>query len=234
MKQKNLLYALALGAIVLVQSGCTSYSYTSRSTRVNQNDIYASEQVADVTVDYKKKITATSDFQKFPNQAKQQAIYQCIMDNGVDVIVDPIFKIENRPITGYRATVTGFAGYIKTGKKEIDRMIESGYSREDIEKYLLMTDPSFYQYYYQNGGQGNVYNIKCGGGASAPAPQIAPIVNLKKGGKKAPVALTGKQAAYKKAKQIRDAGIGLTCTGFFCWIGIPMIAAGQKRMNELK
>lgn len=196
MKQKNLLYALALGAIVLVQSGCTSYSYTSRSTRVNQNDIYASEQVADVTVDYKKKITATSDFQKFPNQAKQQAIYQCIMDNGVDVIVDPIFKIENRPITGYRATVTGFAGYIKTGKKEIDRMIESGYSLEDIEKYLLMTDPSFYQYYYQNGGQGSVYNIKCT--TAAPAKVTLPVVNTKAKGMKAKKAKKEKKNFFKK------------------------------------
>lgn len=196
MKQKNLLYALALGAIVLVQSGCTSYSYTSRSTRVNQNDIYASEQVADVTVDYKKKITATSDFQKFPNQAKQQAIYQCIMDNGVDVIVDPIFKIENRPITGYRATVTGFAGYIKTGKKEIDRMIESGYSREDIEKYLLLIDPSFYQYYYQNGGQGNVYNIKCT--TAAPAKVTLPVVNTKAKGVKAKKAKKEKKNFFKK------------------------------------
>lgn len=196
MKQKNLLYALALGAIVLVQSGCTSYSYTSRSTRVNQNDIYASEQVADVTVDYKKKITATSDFQKFPNQAKQQAIYQCIMDNGVDVIVDPIFKIENRPVTGYRATVTGFAGYIKTGKKEIDRMIESGYSREDIEKYLLLIDPSFYQYYYQNGGQGNVYNIKCT--TAAPAKVTLPVVNTKAKGMKAKKAKKEKKNFFKK------------------------------------
>lgn len=196
MKQKNLLYALALSAIVLVQSGCTSYSYTSRSTRVNQNDIYASEQVADVTVDYKKKITATSDFQKFPNQAKQQAIYQCIMDNGVDVIVDPIFKIENRPITGYRATVTGFAGYIKTGKKEIDRMIESGYSREDIEKYLLLIDPSFYQYYYQNGGQGNVYNIKCT--TAAPAKVTLPVVNTKAKGMKAKKAKKEKKNFFKK------------------------------------
>lgn len=196
MKQKNLLYALALGAIVLVQSGCTSYSYTSRSTRVNQNDIYASEQVADVTVDYKKKITATSDFQKFPNQAKQQAIYQCIMDNGVDVIVDPIFKIENRPITGYRATVTGFAGYIKTGKKEIDRIIESGYSREDIEKYLLLIDPSFYQYYYQNGGQGNVYNIKCT--TAAPAKVTLPVVNTKAKGMKAKKAKKEKKNFFKK------------------------------------
>lgn len=196
MKKTNLLYALVLGVIVLVQAGCTSYSFTSRSTRVNQNDIYASEQVADVTVDYKKKITSTSDWQKFPNQAKQQAIYQCIMDNGVDVIVDPIFKIENRPITGYRATVTGFAGYIKTGKKEIDRMIESGYSREDIEKYLLLIDPSFYQYYYQNGGQGNVYNIKCT--TAAPAKVTLPVVNTKAKGMKAKKAKKEKKNFFKK------------------------------------
>lgn len=196
MKKTNLLYALVLGVIVLVQAGCTSYSFTSRSTRVNQNDIYASEQVADVTVDYKKKITSTSDWQKFPNQAKQQAIYQCIMDNGVDVIVDPIFKIENRPITGYRATVTGFAGYIKTGKKEIDRMIESGYSREDIEKYLLLIDPSFYQYYYQNGGQGNVYNIKCT--TAAPAKVTLPVVNTKAKGMKVKKAKKEKKNFFKK------------------------------------
>lgn len=196
MKKTNLLYALVLGVIVLVQAGCTSYSFTSRSTRVNQNDIYASEQVADVTVDYKKKITSTSDWQKFPNQAKQQAIYQCIMDNGVDIIIDPIFKIENRPVTGYRATVTGFAGYYKNGKKEIDRMIENGYSREDIEKYLLLIDPSFYQYYYQNGGQGNVYNIKCT--TAAPAKVTLPVVNTKAKGMKAQKAKKEKKNFFKK------------------------------------
>lgn len=196
MKKTNLFYALVLGVIVLVQAGCTSYSFTSRSTRVNQNDIYASEQVADVTVDYKKKITSTSDWQKFPNQAKQQAIYQCIMDNGVDIIIDPIFKIENRPVTGYRATVTGFAGYYKNGKKEIDRMIENGYSREDIEKYLLLIDPSFYQYYYQNGGQGNVYNIKCT--TAAPAKVTLPVVNTKAKGMKAKKAKKEKKNFFKK------------------------------------
>jgi len=197
MKKTNLFYALVLGAIVLVQAGCTSYSFTSRSTRVNQNDIYASEQVADVTVDYKKKITSTSDWQKFPNQAKQQAIYQCIMDNGVDVIIDPIFKIENRPITGYRATVTGFAGYFKAGKKDIDRMIENGYSREDIEKYLLLNDPSFYQYYYNNGSQGSVYNIKCTTSA-APAKVSLPVPQPKAKGVKAKKAKKAKKGFFKK------------------------------------
>ena len=173
---RKLVFAFVLGGLALIQAGCTTFSYTSRSTRVNQNEIRTSEQVADVTVNYQKKITATSDFQKLPNQAKQQAIYQCIMNNNVDVIVDPIFQVENRPVTGYRATVTGFAGYLKEGKKDIDVMIEKGYQKEDIEKYLLLSDPSFYQYYYQKGDKGSVYNIKCG--AAAPAPQAAPVLNL--------------------------------------------------------
>lgn len=88
-------------------------------------------------INYKKKVTATSDFQKFPNQAKQQAIYQCIMNNDIDVLVDPIFQVENRPITGYRATVTGFAGYYKEGMNGLDEVIDKKYKKEDIEKYLL-------------------------------------------------------------------------------------------------
>lgn len=191
MKKTNLLYGLVLGAIVLVQAGCTSYSFTSRSTRVDQSDIYASEQVADLNVDYKKRITSTSDWQKFPNQAKQQAIYQCIMDNNVDVLVDPIFKIENRPITGYRATVTGFAATYKVGKKAIDRMVEQGYTQEQIEKYLLLNDPNFYKFYYQKDSNGNVYNIKCTNNA-APAAKVA-----------LPAPAQGKAVKAKKAKKAK-------------------------------
>ena len=75
-------------------------------------------------------------------------------------------------------------------------MIESGYSREDIEKYLLLIDPSFYQYYYQNGGQGNVYNIKCT--TAAPAKVTLPVVNTKAKGVKAKKAKKEKKNFFKK------------------------------------
>ena len=85
MQKKNLLFALVLGGLTLMQVGCTTYSYTSRSTNVAGRVINSSEAPADLVIDYKKKVTATSDFQKFPNQAKQQAItmhyeqwYRCI------------------------------------------------------------------------------------------------------------------------------------------------------------
>lgn len=100
MQKKSLLFALVLGGMMLMQVGCTTYSYTSRSTSVRQRVINSERVTADVTVDYQKRVTATSDFQKFPSQARQQAIYQCIMNSGIDLLVDPIFQIENRPVTG--------------------------------------------------------------------------------------------------------------------------------------
>jgi hypothetical protein len=161
MQKKHFLIALALGAITLVQVGCTTYDFTSRSNKVNALDIDSNKQFADIEVNYQKNVTATSDFQKFPNQARQQAVFQCIMNNDIDVLVDPIFQVEHRPVTGYRATVSGFAGYYKVGKDGLDQIVEKKYSKETIEKYLLLTNPDFYQYYYQKSSDGNVYNIKC-------------------------------------------------------------------------
>lgn len=202
MQKKNLLIAVVLGCIALVQVGCTSYSYTSRSTKVNRQDINSTEQTADIKVDYQKTVTATSDFQKFPSQAKQQAIYQCIMDNDIDVLVDPIFRIEKRGLSGYRATVVGFAGYYKVGKNGLEQILDRRYSKEDIEKYLLLTDPNFYQYYYKTSGAGNVYNIKC---ESKPAKSSFISTGNdhdKKADKKA-----------KKQKQRKDKSAGNMFTG---------------------
>ena len=193
MHKKKLLIALAVGGLMLLQASCTTYSYTSRSTRVDQSVINSSEATANLKIDYTKKVTATSDFQKFPGQAKQQAIYQCIMSSGIDVLVDPIFQIENRPVTGYRATVLGFAGYYEEGISGLDEVVEKKYTKEEIEKYLLLTDPDFMQYYYRkDSNTGNTYNIKCT--TSAPAkPVIA---------QPAPV----KKAKAKKAKKAKKGG----------------------------
>jgi hypothetical protein len=205
MQKKSLLFSLVLGGLLLVQVGCTTYSYTSRSTSVNQRVINSSQATADMDINYKKKVTATSDFQKFPNQAKQQAIYQCIMNNDIDVLVDPIFQVENRPITGYRATVTGFAGYYKEGMNGLDEVIDKKYKKEDIEKSLLLTDPSFLQYYYQKpSGNGNVYNIKCTTQSSKASSSITQLTNVNtkaKKDKKAKKAKKSKLAAFFGVEQ---------------------------------
>lgn len=219
---------------MLFQASCTTYSYTSRSTSVRQRTIDSREATADIEINYQKKVTATSDFQKFPNQAKQQAVYQCILNNGIDILIDPIFQVESRPVTGYRATVTGFAGYYKVGKNGLDEVVEKNYKQSDIDKYLLLTDPSYYQYYYQKeSNSGNVYNIKCGAAAPAVVKPAVPNIIAVAAPKAKPME-ANRDEAYIKAKRLRDVGIALTCTGFFCVAGIPMIAVGAKRMKELK
>lgn len=231
MKKKNVLFSLALGSCFLILTGCSSYSYTSRSTTINQFTVQSNVPTADIDIDYKHKVTATSDFQKFPNQAKQQALYQCILNNNIDVVVDPIMQVEQRGFSNYRATITGFAGYFKEGKSGIDATVEKKYSKEEVEKYLLLTDPTFYQFYY-NKGEGHQYNIKCTNTTSKPA--IVPsVIPTKEQGKKGKIAKqVNKSDAYKKAKRMRDAGAALTATMFFIPVGIPLLVSGQKKMNQ--
>lgn len=195
MQTKSLLLALVLGGAMLVQTGCSTYSYTSRSTSVNQRAISSSQATADIEINFSQKVTASSDFQKFPGQAKQEAIYRCIMNGGIDVLIDPIFQVEHRSSIGYRATVTGFAGHYRAGKNGLDEVIEKQYSKEDIEKYLLLTDPNFYPYYYQQGsGKGNVYNIKC----TTQESKSSSLLPIGKPGKQ-------KAAKAKKEKKSRKA-----------------------------
>ena len=190
MQKEKLFFSLVLGGLLLMQVSCTTYSYTSRSTQVSQRVINSSEATADIKIDYSKKVSASSDYQKFPNQAKQQAIYQCIMNSGIDVLVDPIFQVENRTGAGYRATVVGFAGHYQVGKNGLDEVIEKKYKQEDIEKYLLLTDPNFMNVYYQrNSSGGNTYNIKCSSQSSKASSSITQLssTNIQvKGKKKAP------------------------------------------------
>lgn len=230
MKKKNVLFSLALGSVCLILTGCSSYSYTSRSTTINQFTVQSNVPTADIDIDYKHKVTATSDFQKFPSQAKQQALYQCILNNNIDVVVDPIVQVEQRGLSNYRATITGFAGYFKEGKSGIDATVEKKYSKEDVEKYLLLTDPTFYKFYY-NRGEGHQYNIKCTNTTSKPAI-VAPTISAKEQEKGKVAKQENKSDAYKKAKKMRDAGAALTATGFLMVAGIPLLVTGQKGMKQ--
>lgn len=230
MQKKILLFAIVLGAIALVQMSCSTYTYTSRSNRVNLYDVNSNPAAADLDINYQKKVTATSDRQKSSTQAIQQAMYQCVMNNNIDVVVDPIIQLQQSGLK-FRATVTGFAGYYKNGLNPLDQVVDKKYKKEDVEKFLLLTDPNFYQYYYQTNENGNVYNIKM-----TPSGKSEPTVIAQPKQKKpeAKASSRDREQNYAKAKKMRDAGIVLTATVFFCPIGIPLLAVGQKKMNELQ
>ncbi|MCQ2346360.1 MAG: hypothetical protein MJZ92_00340 [Paludibacteraceae bacterium] len=177
---------------------------------------------AEVDVDFSRKVTGSSDAQVLKIDAINEAQYKCINENNIDVIVDPIYKIEFNMFQkrAYKATVVGYAGMYKQVKTGVDAVVEKNYKVEDIEKYKLITDPTFYQYYYQKdpvqGGDVTNYYINSNGNGGAPVMMkdqptsmvIQPTVVPDK-----VQAKVAKTFDYKKAKQLRDAGIGMFSTG---------------------
>ena len=149
--KKSLLTLVGIGVIGLMMNSCTTYSYTSRSTSVRLNTMQSENLGAEVDVDFSRKVTGSSDAQVLKIDAINEAQYKCINENNIDVIVDPIYKIEFNMFQkrAYKATVVGYAGMYKQVKTGVDAVVEKNYKVEDIEKYKLITDPTFYQYYYQ-------------------------------------------------------------------------------------
>ena len=171
------------------------------------------ETVVDVLPDYEKVVTETSDYQISSNEAVKAAAYKCIVENDIDVLVDPIIRVESQK-NKYRATVTGFAGNYKAAEAGVDAVKE--YSKDDIEKYKLLNDPDFARYYYGH-GTGDSYFINSSAAsvkqepkttslAFAPKMKMQPTGNLK----------------FINAKRLRDSGIGLTFGGFVATFGIGL------------
>lgn len=155
MKHSHLLPLLMLGALL---SGCSSYQFTARQTNVGQRDIDMKEARVSVVVDYNKQVSATSDYQLTKKDAIAEAEYLCIQESKIDVVVDPIFKVEYYPFKArkrYKATITGYAGKYK---EEPNRLEDSKqYTLEEIEKYKLLYDPAFPEKYYHKSCEGDNY-----------------------------------------------------------------------------
>lgn len=209
-------------------ASCTTYQYTGRQTNIRNRSIDGTEQRAGIKVDYNKRVTATSNYQLTRSDAINEAEFLCIQNEKIDVVVDPIIKIEYNPLKlkkQYKATIIGFAGKFEERPTLLDESMM--YTIDDIEKFKLMYDPSFLPYFYQQPlpAGGDVYNyyIKSGvpGASVAPAkaPAKAPAVS-----KTAPSIMLKNQAParsfkpfnsgeMRKAKQLRDAGIGIMVGG---------------------
>lgn len=149
-------------AAVLLLSSCSSYQYTARQTVVERQNITMAPTIVDVKPDYTKRVEVTSKWCKTKDEALNECKYIAITTNSIDVVVDPIFKIEynkgqlSRP---YRATLTGFAGYYvnsRTLYEDIAKLKE--FSREDIEKYLILHQPEVLKYMNAEGDVVNIYH----------------------------------------------------------------------------
>jgi hypothetical protein len=147
--------------IALMLSSCSTYQYTSRQTNVQRENITMSPTIVDVRPDYEKRVEVTSGWCKTKEIAMDECRYNAIVNNKIDVVVDPIFKVEinkARSSKKYRATLTGFAGYYTNSRtlfEDIERL--KNFSREDIEKYLILQNPEVLK--YMNKEEGDVVNI---------------------------------------------------------------------------
>lgn len=214
-------------------ASCTTYQYTARQTEINNRQMDTKVQRAAIQVDYNRQVTATSNYQITRRDAINEAEFNCIRDEKIDVVVDPIYKIEFNPFKfkkNYRATIIGFAGKYEEKENLLDE--SKKYTIEDIEKYKLLYDPSFLPYYYQQPipAGGDVYNyyIKSGAGVAPAAPAKSPIVS-----KTAPSIMLQNQPAprpfkqytseeLRKAKKLRDAGISMSVVGIVVCLPVGM------------
>ncbi len=155
MKRRISIIVLAATACLC---SCSTYKYSAREVFIENRNIIAAPTVVDVDVDYSKRITETSRKCKTQSEAMQEAKYKAITNNGIDILVDMVCKIEKRG-GRYSATVTGFAGYYKNFRTLYeDIRLMSDVDKEDIEKYLLLHNPETIKYINQKGEVVNIYH----------------------------------------------------------------------------
>jgi hypothetical protein len=157
---KKFIFALCAGALVL--TGCSTYQYSARQAAINRQDIQATPSVVDVRADFTKRIEVTSGWHAIKDDAMNECRYMAITQNKIDLVVDPIFKIEYRPMAisnKFKATLIGFAGYYtnsRTQKEDLEAI--SQFSREDIEKYLILHNPAVLNYMNNREQVVNIYH----------------------------------------------------------------------------
>ena len=153
---KKITFLTAL--ITLLLTGCSTYQYQARQIDINRRNIDTEQQLVGITVNYFRQITATSSYQTSLKDAIAEAEFLCIQNSKVDVVVDPIWKVERNPWRikdRYKATIIGFAGMYENKPTCIENA--KGYTIEEIEKFKLLYDDSFPQYYYRNTNSGDTY-----------------------------------------------------------------------------
>lgn len=167
---------LSLTVLALAACGSSSSvitSYTSRSNNIENVNISATKTIVDVTPDFSRRITAQSQPCLTIEDAKEEAKYNAIIDNKIDIVVDPIYKIEMRN-GRYTAYLTGFAGRYANPRTNLGEIqLLENISKDNIEKYLLLkADPQIVKYIYPQQECGGVvinHNAK-------PQKEVAPAV----------------------------------------------------------
>ena len=192
---KNILFG-SLMAVMLVLSSCSTYQYTARQTDINRQNITMSPTIVDVRADYTKRVEVYSSWCDSKEEAINECKYNAITQNKIDVVVDPIYKIEFRKgklKQNFKATLTGFGGYYTNSRSVYEDMEQlKNFSVEDVEKYLIMHNPEVLKYMNAKGEVVNIFH----GAQPCQGPKPA----LVKEADPEPKEIPAQQSSYKKKK----------------------------------
>ncbi len=104
----------------LALTSCKTYSHSSRVVDISTQDVVADKFVVDVEPNFSKRIKGTSTKKhKIEKSAKDEAYFNAIIENNIDILVDPIYSITTtKKIFLFfggksEATVYGYAGFYK-------------------------------------------------------------------------------------------------------------------------
>lgn len=116
---KNLKFIWVVVIAAATMSSCTTYKNSSRLTDVHNKRIQSQNLMVDVETDFNTKVKGNSKTFRglnAVNAARDNAYYDAIVNNKIDVLVDPIYEVKTlSTIFGNFTTaeVTGYAGKYK-------------------------------------------------------------------------------------------------------------------------
>ena len=156
---KRLFFA-TITVLAFTLTGCSTYQYSARQAGINRQDIQATPTIVDVKADFSKRVEVTSGWCPTKSDAMAECNYRAITENKIDLVVDPIYKIEYRILKRkFKASLIGFAGYYTNSRTQIEDMeLIKKLTREDIEKYLIMHNPEVLKYMNAQGEVVNIYH----------------------------------------------------------------------------
>lgn len=171
---KNILFG-SLMAVMLILSSCSTYQYTARQTDINRQNITMAPTIVDIRADYTKRIEVSSNWCNSKEEAMNECKYNAITQHKVDVVVDPIYKLEfkqGKLKHNFKATLTGFGGYYTNSRSVYEDMEQlQKFSLEDVEKYLIMHNPEVLKYMNAKGEVVNIFH----GAQPCPGPKPAQV-----------------------------------------------------------
>jgi hypothetical protein len=139
MKKIIFIFIATMGLVAL--NSCSSVAYSYRAVDVNKKNLIAQEVVVDVKLDVKNKITSTSSKRKSVDEAIDEAYYKAIVDNNIDVVVDPIFEVTTSDkilFFGGKtvAKLTGFGARYENPRNQLEAVKElKVIDTTDVEKF---------------------------------------------------------------------------------------------------